>query len=725
MLRLKTQTLAAALMTFLVWGLLAPQEPVIAQEGRGGQAGEFLRFGVGARALGMGRAFTSLADDASAVYWNPAGIGLLDQTGLAFMHSQLFLDTRYQFLGLMHPLSNAVKSKWNHTVGFGYIDLSAENFEEVDDFNEVIGSFSTRDYAIMIPYSLNLMNTWGNFNFGIKPQLIRQTISGESGGTWGIDLGVVYQPLSPRRELLGLGLVPLKYLMPWRLGINYRMLGSADLGNSSTDYPNSLNVGVSNVAFEDILDLLWPFGDPFASKPVKVIFAYEFEKVFSSGRTAEHHLGSEVRWRPLNSIVLSGRFGYHLARASTENKLSWGFGIRSDPDWLTQAPFIKGLEVDLSQINHPQLDNAFQVYFTLKIGDWKNNVRNVRKGSVWKADGSAAIEKPVLLQYLSEYSNDDRVVEELQGLDIAYKDTVAAALSYYADAADDKWLTDRYDDFIGGPRKIDKKLEKIWPTITCATDHQQFEAIRSGYEEYRGDLAKKIYFKSLKWYLRVLLILGETSQVQQLVESEYADQFRESAAERNYFLAYSTANRDPQYAQAVVDGGIPTDENVRITRRYQPYETLALVLRRAVLETGISNNSVDLNALLDSNSQEAYISHVAEYDPLFSICDGIIADDLMFVAAYQKARVLNDAKSIRNLFLPIVLELPHSDLGKVISLKLRDLSLVRDDAIDTRTIFEELWQRYESLLLSNQALDVANLLKSGPIRVREESTRRR
>ena len=39
-------------------------------------AGEFLALGVGARALGMGGAFVSLADDATAAYWNPAGIVL-------------------------------------------------------------------------------------------------------------------------------------------------------------------------------------------------------------------------------------------------------------------------------------------------------------------------------------------------------------------------------------------------------------------------------------------------------------------------------------------------------------------------------------------------------------------------------------------------------------------------------------------------------------------------
>ena len=40
-------------------------------------AGEFLKLGVGARALGMGGAFVGLADDASAGYWNPAGLAFM------------------------------------------------------------------------------------------------------------------------------------------------------------------------------------------------------------------------------------------------------------------------------------------------------------------------------------------------------------------------------------------------------------------------------------------------------------------------------------------------------------------------------------------------------------------------------------------------------------------------------------------------------------------------
>ena len=47
---------------------------LILAQGDGGQAGAFLRYGIGARAMGMGGAFVAVSDDASGLYWNPAGL---------------------------------------------------------------------------------------------------------------------------------------------------------------------------------------------------------------------------------------------------------------------------------------------------------------------------------------------------------------------------------------------------------------------------------------------------------------------------------------------------------------------------------------------------------------------------------------------------------------------------------------------------------------------------
>ncbi len=68
-------------------------------------AGEFLKLPVGARAIGMGSAFSSLADDASAAYWNPAGTIYLPYREVLFQHAEEFGGlANHDFLGAVFPL---------------------------------------------------------------------------------------------------------------------------------------------------------------------------------------------------------------------------------------------------------------------------------------------------------------------------------------------------------------------------------------------------------------------------------------------------------------------------------------------------------------------------------------------------------------------------------------------------------------------------------------------
>ena len=60
-------------------------------------------LGVDARALGMGGAYVSVTDGASSVFWNPAGLALLDKGEGSFMHVSLWEKTVYDFTGLAYP----------------------------------------------------------------------------------------------------------------------------------------------------------------------------------------------------------------------------------------------------------------------------------------------------------------------------------------------------------------------------------------------------------------------------------------------------------------------------------------------------------------------------------------------------------------------------------------------------------------------------------------------
>mgnify|MGYP001560683542 CR=1 FL=1 len=75
---------------------------------RGAETASYLDIGVGARGLGMGGAYTALADDAHSVYWNPAGLARLEKREVAASHSELGNSTRHDFLAYAHPTSQAV-----------------------------------------------------------------------------------------------------------------------------------------------------------------------------------------------------------------------------------------------------------------------------------------------------------------------------------------------------------------------------------------------------------------------------------------------------------------------------------------------------------------------------------------------------------------------------------------------------------------------------------------
>ena len=76
--------------------------------GNGTTTANFLKIGAGARAIGMGEAFTGVSDDVTAVYWNPAGLGQLELTELSVMDNQWIEKISNLFLGYGIPLRKTV-----------------------------------------------------------------------------------------------------------------------------------------------------------------------------------------------------------------------------------------------------------------------------------------------------------------------------------------------------------------------------------------------------------------------------------------------------------------------------------------------------------------------------------------------------------------------------------------------------------------------------------------
>ena len=60
-------------------GMILQGQTALWASGPGTTAADILKIGVGARAIGMGEAYVAQADDVSSLYWNPAGLALMQE----------------------------------------------------------------------------------------------------------------------------------------------------------------------------------------------------------------------------------------------------------------------------------------------------------------------------------------------------------------------------------------------------------------------------------------------------------------------------------------------------------------------------------------------------------------------------------------------------------------------------------------------------------------------
>ncbi len=150
---------------------------------KAGDAGQESPFtvGAGARALAMGGAFTSLADDASAMYYNPAGLPVLESQEVSFMHMDLFEGTIYNFAGWTYP---DVKLG-----GFGiaYMRIGTDEIIRRENFVET-GTFDFSHSQLLIAYGQRLQ---GGLSLGVSFKIVNQALDEFSDYGIGFDLGML------------------------------------------------------------------------------------------------------------------------------------------------------------------------------------------------------------------------------------------------------------------------------------------------------------------------------------------------------------------------------------------------------------------------------------------------------------------------------------------------------------------------------------------------------
>ena len=156
---------------------------------------EFLNLGAGARALGMGKVQASIADDATAGYWNPAALtNLSSKYDGVLMHSALFAGVvNNDYAAFAMPLDE--KSAVGVTVLRLGVDNIADTRSLINEYNYIdyskISYFSVADYALLLSYARKLGPE--GLSVGASGKIIYRNIGSYANAYgFGIDLGVQY-----------------------------------------------------------------------------------------------------------------------------------------------------------------------------------------------------------------------------------------------------------------------------------------------------------------------------------------------------------------------------------------------------------------------------------------------------------------------------------------------------------------------------------------------------
>jgi len=167
-----------------------------------GMANDYLQYGAGARSLAMGGAYVALADEASAPYWNPAGLAQVEEHQFLSMYAPFFEGTSYSFISYVHPLRRL------GNFAISDVFLYSGGYEEVSAAGEPSGTTSSVwKNAVIISYGNRIHR---RISLGASLKLINEQVMGYSGSGQGIDLGILCKPL----DRLSIGLVVQNVLQP-------------------------------------------------------------------------------------------------------------------------------------------------------------------------------------------------------------------------------------------------------------------------------------------------------------------------------------------------------------------------------------------------------------------------------------------------------------------------------------------------------------------------------
>src|ERR1700704_2769799 len=113
----------------------------------GTTSANFLKMGVGPRAVAMGEAQVGLADDVYATYWNPAGLAQLQNREAGFVQTQYFQDIQSQYAAYAHPNPSL------GTLAGSFTYFNVGKFDSYDASGQPTGQVGANDASLGLSYA--------------------------------------------------------------------------------------------------------------------------------------------------------------------------------------------------------------------------------------------------------------------------------------------------------------------------------------------------------------------------------------------------------------------------------------------------------------------------------------------------------------------------------------------------------------------------------------------
>jgi hypothetical protein len=317
--------------------------------GVGTTAASFLKIGVGARALGMGEAYATQAEDITGLYWNAAGLARLNRIQILLNHFDYIHDLYYDFGGVAVPLGSL------GTFGFFIQYLGMPDIERTTvEFPEGNGEqVSANSIAAGISYARALTD---RFAIGGSVKYVQEKIWNCQASVMAFDVGLMYRTFFKNIKI-GMAITNFGSDMQMtgrdllvQHDITELYAGNSETNNAHLDtdqfpLPILFRVGFSANIAEDFLGLS------------KYDWVVAVDAIHPNDDHESVNVGSELQI--LNLVAL--RAGYrHLYLEDREGGPTFGFGLHFNMGNTS-------INFDYANIDYGRLDkhNKFSLIFSL------------------------------------------------------------------------------------------------------------------------------------------------------------------------------------------------------------------------------------------------------------------------------------------------------------------------------------------------------------------------